>query len=885
MAAIGKMPIQTGKLIHNRPSKASVLAYLGGLEKYMRLEKKTQSNNLETLFVNSAGASAATVQIWFRAGSALEDESNQGIAHFLEHMFFKGTPTRPGSQIAHEIETYGGEVNAFTSFDYTCYYINTPNTHIKQSLEILLDMVSNPEFKQEELEPERDVVFEEYRRSLDNSNQFNFMQLQKSSFQDGYAHPILGREDTIKNFSREQLIDFRTRFYNTNNAMLIVAGDIQNSKELEEVINEYQMPTGTSSSFPKFEMKKSAALNAHTKEVRQTTMTLTIQAPDYDSNEAGAEDLAINCLAYGETSRLYKKLVTSKPIASVVSGSTMYFAHGGTHYLRIALPQENLEKVTTEFVKTLKDVMSKGIKEEEITKIKNQYIASKIYERESLESYAFSLGHGFAQNGDIHCEDDFINRLRKTSPGQVNEALKTIFSRAVHVTIQTPKDEKTTATKKIAKKFQEDIKKLVPKKKASKSKNKVKKSKYDSAAQLIDLKPGIKLVYRQNEMTPTFVMHAYMKGGLSHETDKNCGTHFLLGKSMTYGYKGTNYDALRDELENKSSSLNGFSGKNAYGLTMHSLTEYFDDMLGHFMGTLLSPELPQKYVNLEKKFIKRALENYKEDPVKQCFRSFNRLVFNAHPYSLDLIGNEKTLKAISRESLKRVHNKHLKESDIVLTYCGDLKSEEVIEALQPYLKKLKARKSVKTKIKAPKPKSGKDINIEFDREQTQIFIGRPGFNMTQKQDVFLKMLSAHLSGQSSELFVEVRDRQGLCYAVQPVHHSALEAGYWGIYIAAGHDKTDKAIAAITGILDRLQKQGLSKVEFERVKTMLDGQNLITIQTNEDYANIYSVPVLHGLSIDLEHVANEKIRNVDYDEFQAFLSKFLKTDWNVVKVGR
>ncbi|RLA63224.1 MAG: insulinase family protein, partial [Epsilonproteobacteria bacterium] len=87
-------------------------------------------NNLETLFINSPGSTAASIQIWFRAGSALETGKDKGIAHFLEHMFFKGTPTRPGAAIAHEVESLGGEMNAFTSFDYTCYYINSPNEHL-----------------------------------------------------------------------------------------------------------------------------------------------------------------------------------------------------------------------------------------------------------------------------------------------------------------------------------------------------------------------------------------------------------------------------------------------------------------------------------------------------------------------------------------------------------------------------------------------------------------------------------------------------------------------------------------------------------------------------------------------------------------------------------
>src|SRR5690606_33019520 len=98
---------------------------------------------------------------------------------------------------------------------------------------------------------------------------------------------------------------------------------------------------------------------------------------------------------------------------------------------------------------------------------------------------------------------------------------------------------------------------------------KVQKSDFDSAVQVLDLKPGIKLIYRQNKMTPTFVLHAYLKGGQSKETIKTAGQHHLLNRLFTYGYKGMKYEALKNDLETLSSSLSGFSGKNAYGLTLH----------------------------------------------------------------------------------------------------------------------------------------------------------------------------------------------------------------------------------------------------------------------------------------------------------------------------
>ncbi len=850
----------------------------------MKIDQVKLDNDLNTLFIHSPGCSAGSVQMWFRAGSALEKNDNQGIAHFLEHMFFKGTPSRPGPQLAHDIESYGGEVNAFTSFDYTCYYINTPSLFLDRSVDILLDMVANPLFGEEDIPPERQVVFEEYRRAIDNPSQFNFIQLQKASFTGGYSHPILGREETILNFSQEQIKSFREKFYNLENALLVVAGDLKERGQLEKKIGSFRLPSGSKSNFDHFKINQHSSVSIHEKDIRQATLTLCLQSPDYLNGRAASQDLAINCLAHGETSRLYQDLVAKTSLCNGVAGSTMYFSHGGVHMVKMNCPVENLPKVSKIFVRVIQDAVKNGFGEDELTKIKNQYISSKVYEKESIESFAFSLGHGFAQSGNIFCEDEFIERIRATSVEDIQEGLIQIIGQSSHFILQVPKGTKTQPFEKELKSWQIALKKAGDIRTSKKAKANLKTSKYDSAVKEVELMPGVKLIYRQNKLTPTFIMHAYLKGGQTLETTKTAGIHHLLSRLVTYGYKGMGYEKLKNELESLSSSLNGFSGKNAYGLTLHGQTKDFEKLSDHFFGTLLNPELPKKFFDHEKKVILRALDNQKEDPTKQAFKAFYRMVFNQHPYSLDLAGTPDTLKSFSPSSLKKLHTEHLKNSPIVFTYCGDLDYSVVLHQLKKLLDHLKPRKVKKMTMKKPKGVLGKKEILDFTREQTQIVIGVPAYSITQKEDLYLKMMTAHLSGQSSELFVEVRDKLGLCYSVSPIHVSALEAGCWGIYIGSGHDKTEAAIGAILKILNNLRDNGIKKDEFDRIKTMIDGQNLLGIQTNEDYAQFYSIPSLHNLGLDYGHHNNDLIRSANYEDFQKFLKRFFSKKWNIIQAG-
>lgn len=852
----------------------------------MQNEIRTLNNNLKTLFIDSPGSTAASVQIWFRAGSALEENSNEGIAHFLEHMFFKGTEKRPGSAIAHEVESFGGEINAFTSFDYTCYYINTPNSYLKNTTEILMDMVSNPQFKMDDLLPERQVVFEEYRRSIDNPGQYSFHKLQKSSFTGGYAHPILGREDTILNFTQDQLKDFRSNFYNLSNALLVVSGDLNQKEDIIKTIESFKMPEGPESKFPKFKLKNKSTNEVHHKDVRMGQLTLCIQAPEFRQKIAVEEDLAINCLGHGESSRLYQGLVAKDSLANSCAGSTMFMNDGGVHFIRVVFPPNHLKKVLNRVYQVINNAVDEGFSDQELSKIKNQYIASKVYDMESLEAFSFSLGHSFAQTGDINGEEEFIDNIKKSTKAKVNNAIKSVFGKSTHVSLQLPKEVKLEPAKKDIEAFQKKLATLQKKVTSpAKSKYKVQTSKFDPQVKCYTLKKGIKLLYRQNTMNPTFVAHAYIKGGITEENKNNNGIYQIMSSVLSKGHSKIPYKKFKATLEDRSASLSGFSGKNAYGLTMHGQSEHFDELMFHFCGTLLKPDFPNERVKHEKEITLRNLENQQEDPIKQCFKKVSQMHFNGHPYAMNIQGTPTTIKKLTKKAITEKHQSSLKNKEILFTYCGDKELEEVIEKLQPVLDQLKPRAEKKLVKKKLKPITNGYEYIEFDREQTQIFYGIPSQPLGSKENVYLKMLTTMLSGQSSELFVEVRDRQGLCYAAQPIHFSAMEAGYWGIYMASGHDKVEAAISAIKGIINKIKENGLERSEFNRIKKMIEGQALLNIQTNDDYANIYSVTTLQGHGLDFYHLNNKRIKELDYEEFQKGIKKILSKKFNTVIVGR
>jgi len=852
----------------------------------MQHEILTLKNKLQTLWIHTPGSPSGSVQIWFRAGSALEKKDNQGIAHFLEHMFFKGTAKRPDCKIAHDIETFGGDVNAFTSFDYTCYYINTPSPHLKDSVEILLDMVSNPLFEEKNFPPERDVVFEEYRRSLDNPGQFGFMRMQESCFTGGYAHPILGTPETIKKFSRKQLTEFRKNHYNLSNALLVVAGDLKDKKKLIPLVEKFKIPHGPASEFPHFKLATKAKTEIHNKDVRMAQLTLAVQAPLWDSQEAAIEDLALNCLGYGETCPLYKSLILEGSTANAVSASSMFMNKGGFHYIKVLFPFEHTEQVLNKIIKVLEQVQKDGFQSEDLQKIKNQYIATKVYDKESVESFSFAMGHSFAQTGDVLAEEKFIERIKNAELTKVNNALKNITKRTLQISFQIGKKDNNKKASKLISEFRKKLKVVTtPKKENDLYKKNTTKISQDPQVRQIKLKDGVTFIYRQNKMTPTFVLYAYIKAGQIHENIKTAGSHNLMSALLNKGHQHKNFEEIRKLIEDRSANLNGFSGKNAYGLSMHAQTTHTQELIDLFMNTLLYPTFPQEHFETERNLILRAIDNQKEDPIKQCLNLVSNLVFHKHPYAMNIMGNKESIESFTTQDLAKLHHDHLAKKQIIFTYCGDLDFETVLNMLTPYLEKIKSRQPKKNEKHPIKGKYGEHAYLKFDREQSHLFVGIPIAKSGEREHLYLKMITSHLAGQSSELFVEVRDKQGLCYSAQPIHFIGFEGGYWGIYMASGAEKVPAALKAIYGILEKVRNSGLNKAEFERVKSMIQGQNLLNIQTNDDYSSIYALPVLQNQGLDFYYRTQKAIAQMKYSDFQENIKKLFSTKWNEVIVGK
>jgi len=410
-------------------------------------------------------------------------------------------------------------------------------------------------------------------------------------------------------------------------------------------------------------------------------------------------------------------------------------------------------------------------------------------------------------------------------------------------------------------------------------------SKHDRSTSIIPVCKGIKIIYRYNNLTPTFVFYNYIKSGLINETRKTNGHHHLISSLLCKGHNDISFATFQKELDHLCALISGFSGRNSYGVCMHGQSKNIDVLLQHFFGVLTKSNFLSSELEHEKNMTIRAILSQTKSPQKQCFQAFAQLIFPNSPYQLDILGSLNSIGPTTVKQLKIFHYNNWKKNDLLFTYCGDLKRDDLLNKLNPYINKLKARdQKIKKLDFTTSHLSNQFTFIPFKREQSHILIGFPAYAFGKEKEIYFSILSSALSGQSSDLFYRMRDQLGLCYTISPTHFTALNGAYWGIYMSTSTLKTLRALKELYSIIENLQFKGLTQRIFNRVKTSIDGQLALSLQTNDDYANAYSIPEFHGLGHQYIYKKRKFIKDLTHKKFNDFIKKHFSGYKSLVVVG-
>jgi zinc protease len=410
----------------------------------------TLANGMEVVVVENHRAPIITHMVWYKVGSADEVPGKSGLAHLLEHLMFKGTPSMPPGDFSKTIARAGGRDNAFTSSDYTAYFQNIAADRLEQVMKLEADRMHNLTLDQKNFETERAVVMEERRSRTDNNPGALLTEwIQAGLFLNHpYHRPVIGWESEIARLTRDDALEFYRKWYAPNNAILVVAGDVDPAR-VKALAETYYGPIPRADTPSRDRLKEppqvaERRVTLKDPRVEQPSFTRMYLAPSYHFGDAelGAADSAYALEVLSEivggsaTSRLYKSLVVDQGIAAAASAwydptawdySTFGFA--GTPRAGISL-----DKLEAAMDAEIDRILTQDISAEEVERAKSRLRAGIAYAKDSLHTGAHVLGGALSTGQTVADVEDWPKRIATVTPAQVNAAAHAVLDRRRSVT-------------------------------------------------------------------------------------------------------------------------------------------------------------------------------------------------------------------------------------------------------------------------------------------------------------------------------------------------------------------------------------------------------------------------------------------------------------------
>jgi zinc protease len=398
----------------------------------------TLDNGLEIVVIENHRAPVVTHMVWYKVGAADEAVGQSGIAHMLEHLMFKGTPTYPDGKFSEIVARNGGQENAFTSQDYTGYFQTVAADRLELMMQLESDRMTNLVLSDAIIEPERQVVLEE-RRSRVGNNPGAVLSEQVNAatwLNHPYRLPVIGWEHEIEALTRDQIIDFYRRWYAPNNAILVVAGDVEPEKvrALAEkyygVIPRADTPARVRPTEPSH--KGAREVVHRDARVEQPSWSRRYLAPSYsagDSEYAYALEVLSDILGGGTTSRLYRSLVVEGDVA--VSAGAWYSADDldmatfGVAYS--PKPGIEMTTVTAALESELAKLLADGVTEDEVARSRQRLLDSTVFARDSLSTAARVFGTSLTTGQTVADVEAWPQRIAAVTADQVNAAARAVL--------------------------------------------------------------------------------------------------------------------------------------------------------------------------------------------------------------------------------------------------------------------------------------------------------------------------------------------------------------------------------------------------------------------------------------------------------------------------
>ncbi len=834
------------------------------IEEFNNIKEYRLKNGLKILLKENHSIPLVTFSIWYKVGSRNEGDGIRGIAHFLEHMMFKGTKKYKKGQIAETIQGYGGSFNAFTFADGTAYYETISPKYLDKVIDIESDRMKNSIINEDELNLERTVVISELEG---DSNDPSFLLDEKVKYEaytnSPYKHPVIGYLKDLNKITSKEMKEFYRKYYSPNNATIVLAGDFEINDALNLINKGFK-------DIPKSNIET----NAINIDLNQTSekriklersgsyklLQISYHIPASSHPDINALNVLEEYIMRGKNSPLKKSLI-EKGYATEVAGGCEINKDPGLFNIIISLtPNANHKTVENIVIKEL-DKIKDSIAKEEIESAKKRLKSSFYFNQDGTYSESINLGYYEVINNWKNYEEQ-IPKLLAITEDDLKDVLKKYFSkenRTIGYFIpklrkgEKYKPQQINTSRTQSYKANEKIKQLTTRQNSSNKRFSYKK---------INLKDGSKIFLYSDIKLPITYISGVIPGGSSLLTKDNEAYAALISRTLEKGSKKYPLEKINNFFDRTGSSIDFSYSEDSFRFEIASLNENLNETLDYFIDILLNPTFPSNEVKKEKGMIVAEIIKQKDDINEIAKRKISQIIYpKDHPYySNDFDEDIKLLNSVKLKKLQDFHKVLIRNRTALFSIVSSsTESEQIINKLNNDLntdkKKTTGEINIPDSILRDTP--NKEIIYVKDKLQSDVYLAHATEIKRNHPDFYKVNIANQILGGgtlNSRLIDKVRDESGLAYYTYSYISSAHNAGDLGIFFGSNNDNVDKAINLIQQILASFVSKGVTKEELDKAKA-----SLINSFTSK-YLSTYKSICNTVLAIEFYNLGNDYIND-------------------------
>lgn len=811
-------------------------AWLDALASTMRVRLK---NGLTVLVRRDTAAPVTAVVTYVKAGYFDETDDISGIAHVLEHMFFKGTPTHGVGEIAKVTKSHGGYLNAATIYDYTTYYAVLPRDGFETGLEVQADAYANSLVDASELARELEVIIEEAKRKADNPGAVASESL--------YAllhdrHRIrrwrIGHEAGLRALTRDALMGFYRNFYRPGNTILVIVGDIDLERTLRRVEELYgALPAGDPVRMPGPNEDSPADFRYRelTGDIAQTHLAFGWRTPAALHVDTPFLDVAGAVLALGRSSRLYRA-VRERRYASTVSAYNYTPTELGVFVAETEGPPERAWDAARATWSEIQAFAETGPVEAELERTRRMTDARWSRRLETMDGQANFLAEWQAL-GDWQLAVEYYERIMSATPAQVHEAAARYLTASnaallVYRPNAAPAFAADTAAARVI--LAEGCERVTPAYETPRAPAVLARdgATFDASEYGIDrfrTRGNVPVLIKSRPGAPLVHLGVFTLGGVASEPNASVGVSTLLLRGALKGTALLTGEQIAEVSESLGTSIAPSVLPEMSGWTLSVPAGRFAEATALLAHVVQQPTFVPAAIDTERAIALAQLEQLRDDMMRYPIRLAMQAAFPEHPYARLTLGDEETLVALRAPEVAAWHRDHVLGGHSVIVIVGDVDAPAAARSAGRAFADLSLGDG--RTLSAPSWPRNYTVRTEArNKAQSALALAFRGPDRRSPARFAADVMTSLVSGLGGRFFDELRDRQSLAYTVHVHAMQRRHAGAIVAYIATSPDKEEAARAGLLAEFAKLRTTDVTSEELERAKNYLIGSHAIARQS-------------------------------------------------------